>query len=318
MSGVHSSSLDESRRCRGEGREFASRVCPIAALAIVSAALLLARTKGRAAVSPQSVTSCRTIRKAGFYEIDSTLTESGGGDCLAIAASNVVINLNGWLIAGGGGGAAGVHVLPMAANAYIEGRGARISGFTEGMEIEGSGAVAENFTASSNSDAGVYLNKARQARVANFTTSQNLDGVRIYAGTSNAVQGITATGNLRYGVWLKSTNYNAVGGFAVKDNEAAGVYLGCSLTGPQGIKCDHTAKPSNYNAIFGGTAVKDTAGGQAVGVAIDLGNGNNRVGAVTASFNSQFDVVDANPDCGTDIWIAVVVGTSNQSGGCIP
>jgi parallel beta-helix repeat protein len=279
--------------------------------------LLAIHATSIAEVPPKSVTACTTLRAAGSYEIDATLTASGATDCIAIAASNVVLNLNGWLIQGGGG-AAGVHVLPKAANTYIEGRGTMISGFNEGVEIDGVGAVAENFTAASNTDAGVYLNNSRQARVANFTTSGNLDGVRVSSGTDNVVEGVTAHTNSRYGVWLESTSYNSVEGFLVEDNQMAGVYVGCWPTGPQGTKCPRKIKPSNYNSILDGSAVKNSAGDQAFGIAIDLGNSNNRVSGVTTSFNSESDLVDDNPDCGNSIWIDVVLGTTNQTEGCIP
>ncbi len=168
--------------------------------------------------------------------------------------------------------------------------------------------MLENFTVSSNSGAGVYLDNARQAKVANFTTSGNLDGVEINSGTGNIVQAATATSNTRYGFWLDSTTYNAIGGFEAEDNEMAGVYIGCSLTGPQGAKCPAKVKPSDYNSIFDGSAV-NSAGVQAFGIAIDLGNSNNRVSGVMASFNSdQDDAVDDNPNCGDNIWIAITEG----------
>lgn len=285
-------------------------------LPLISVLLAVSATSV-AEVSPQSVTAGTTLRKAGSYEIDASLTASGSADCIEIAASDVVLNLNGWPMEGGGGGT-GVHVMPMSANAYVEGRGAKISGFNQGIEIDGTGAVAEDFTVSSNGGAGVYLNNARQAKVANFTTSGNLDGVEINSGTGNVVQAATATTNTRYGFWLEGTTYNAIGGFEAEDNEMAGVYIGCSLTGPQGAKCAAKVKPSNYNSIFDGSAVRNSAGVQAFGIAIDLGNSNNRVRGVMASFNSQTDAVDDNPNCGNNIWIAITEGSSNQAFGCIP
>jgi hypothetical protein len=290
---------------------FVARVLPLIPV------LLAASATSFAEVSPQSVTACTTLRKAGSYEIDSSLTASGSADCIEIAASDVVLTLNGWTMVGGGGGV-GVHILRTSANAYVEGRGAIISGFAEGIEIDSTSAVLENFTVSSNSGAGVYLDNARQAKVANFITSGNLDGVEINSGTGNIVQSATATSNTRYGFWLDSTTYNAIGGFEAADNEMAGVYIGCSLTGPQGAKCPVKVKPSDYNSIFDGSAVRNSAGVQAFGIAIDLGNSNNRVSGVMASFNSQTDAVDDNPDCGDNIWIAITEGSTNQAFGCIP
>lgn len=268
------------------------------------------------ALPPVSITSCQTITKSGFYEIDSPLTAPGAGDCLVVKAANAVLNLNGWAITGKGGGV-GVHVMSTAANAFIEGRGTTISGFMEGIQIEANDTFAGNFTVSNNGDAGVFLRNTKQARVSDFTASGNLeDGVRVLSGIGNVMHGFSAFQNGRYGVWLKSTKRNAIGSFEVKNNALAGLYLGCSDSGPS-VKCKKSAPAATFNAVFDGTAIRGSDGNQDFGVAIDLGDDSNRVSSVTSSFNAQLDIVDKNPDCSNNIWMAVVFGTSNQSG-CIP
>jgi hypothetical protein len=265
-----------------------------------------------------SIVDCQTIKSAGNYEIDSALTTQKPGDCLIIKAANVTVNLNGQAINGSGAGA-GVHVLSSVANAYIEGRGSTIGGFAEGIEIDGSNSVAENFTASDNADAGVLLQKAKSSRVSNFTSISNVnDGVRVYSGTSNGVADFNVLQNNRYGLWLESTTRNLVYDFTAENNALAGVYIGCFADGPHANKCSKPLIQSTANAVYNGKSLKASDGSQQIGVAIDLGDVGNRVLDLTSQFNAQFDAVDENPQCGTNTWMVITYGTSNQTNGCIP
>ncbi len=160
-------------------------------LLVMAAAVIATAIAVSYAQPPISLNTCTKISKAGLYEIDATSgLNSSGGDCIVISASNVILYLNGFPITGGGTGA-GVHVIASASNAFVEGHDAVISGFAEGIEIDGSKDLAENFTASSNTDAGVLLNNAKQAKLSNFTADSNAnDGVRIYKGSYNTVAGV--------------------------------------------------------------------------------------------------------------------------------
>lgn len=266
-----------------------------------------------------SVVSCTTITKAGNYEIDSALTAQKPGDCIVIKAANVTLNLNGMPINGNGGAGAGVHVLSSANYAYIEGRGSTIGGFAEGMEIDGSNAIAENFTATDNADAGVLLEKAKSSRASNFTSTSNVnDGVRVYSGTSNAVSDFDVSLNNRYGVWLESTTRDIVHGFTAENNSLAGVYIGCFADGPHANKCSKPTLQSASNVVFNGKSLKAGDGSQQIGIAIDLADLGNKVTDLTSQFNAQFDAMDENPQCGTNTWMVITYGTSNQNDGCIP
>ncbi len=269
-----------------------------------------------------SLNTCTKISKAGLYEIDATSgLNSSGGDCIVISASNVILYLNGSPIIGGGTGA-GVHVVESASDAFVEGRDAVISGFAEGIEIDGSKDLAENFTTLNNTDAGVLLNNAKQAKLSNFTADSNAtDGVRIYKGSYNTVAGgIDAWWNGRYGVWLSSTSHNNVGGFDVRDNSTAGVYIGCSVSGPSGSKCK---VPSKYNSIFNGAVNAVTLDSQPYGVVIDLGNDFNRVTNMNSGtpFETKGDLVDENANCANNDWFGeqqIFYTQPPSPGGCIP
>ena len=266
-----------------------------------------------------SIVDCTTITKAGNYEIDATLTAGKPGDCLVIKAANVTVNLNGQAINGSGGAGAGVHVLSSANYTYIEGRGSTIGGFAEGLEIDGSNIVAENFTATDNADAGVLLQKAKNSRISNFTSISNVnDGVRVYSGTTNGVADFNVLQNNRYGLWLESTTRTLVYDFTAENNTLAGVYIGCFADGPHANKCSKPSMQSTSNAVYNGKSLKASDGSQQIGVAIDLGDLSNRVADLTSQFNAQFDAVDENPQCGTNTWMVITYGTSNQTNGCIP
>jgi hypothetical protein len=149
---------------------------------------------------PIAITACQKITKAGVYQVENSLVASTG-DCLVITAANVTLNLNASTLHGAGSGD-GVHVMPLAAKAFIEGAGATIEGFGEGIEIDGANAFAEYFTVQDCSDAGVLLKNAHQTYVGNFSTIGNAnDGVHISGGTLNAVQIVNeAADNHRYGI----------------------------------------------------------------------------------------------------------------------
>jgi hypothetical protein len=225
-----------------------------------------------------SLSGCGRIAKSGIYNLDAQNVSAGSGDCITIAAANVVLNLNGSAIAGSGSGA-GLHVTGSATNAFIEGHGATISNFANGIQIDAAKAALENFTVTGNSDAGLYLKSASQAAISNFSADTNAnDGVRISKGSYNTIVGqVRATNNGRYGIWLLSTSHNNVGGFFVEDNVIAGVYAGCSSSGPIATPCKPAVPASKYNSVFDGNVQASSEGTQTYGVMLDMGNGFNRV-----------------------------------------
>jgi parallel beta-helix repeat protein len=268
------------------------------AMAVIFAAPALAQP-------PIAITTCGKIAKAGLYELDNDLVAStpAGGDCLVITAANVSLNLNHFGLFGATS-AVGIHVMKTAAKAFIEGNGATIQTFGIGIQIDAAGVLADNFSVLSNTDAGILLNHTQQADLSNFSASNNLnDGVRITGGGYNVLQMPVIYGNGRYGVWAQSSSHNSIGNFTVQNNKIAGIYIGCSTTGPQ-APCPRGALASNYNYMFSGLAGISSSGVQSYGVAIDFGDNFNRVVNVAAWQNEQLDLFDANLDCASNYWFA--------------
>ncbi|MBE3602940.1 hypothetical protein IMX07_04805 [bacterium] len=186
-----------------------------------------------------SITACGRITHPGYYEVDSPLTAgSDPADCIQISAANVSLNLNGQAITGVNAGS-GVHVMPTGAQAYIEGGGATIADFMDGIEIDGVGATVENFVAADNLDAGVLLNHARLATVANFATNGaggdgELDGVRLVGAAQNSIASFSASHVNRFGVWLLGSSHNSISGFTITTRESISDARKTDRTDPAG------------------------------------------------------------------------------------
>jgi hypothetical protein len=102
---------------------------------------------------------------------------------------------------------------------------------------------------------------------------------------------------------MLSSNHNNVGNFMVQSNSLAGIYIGCSLAGPEGT-CSGHPPPSNYNYVFSGTSGLNFSGIQQYGIAIAHGDNFNRVVNVAATNNFLWDLFDLNSDCGSNYWFA--------------
>ena len=287
---------------------------------VVALAVIFLRTAAaQAQPVVTSLAGCAKIAKSGIYSLDAPTVNAAPGDCIIITAANVVLNLNGATLTGGGSGV-GVHVASSASNAFIEGRGALISNFTDGIEIDSTKAVVENFTTTANIDAGLFLKSASQAAISNFSANANSnDGVRISKGSYNTVTGsVSATSNGRYGIWLSATNHNNIGGFLVEDNAVAGVYVGCSPNGPLVAPCKPAVPVSKYNLIFDGRVQASTNLSQTYGVVVDMGNDSNRITNVSSPTPfEQYDLDDENHECAHNAWFGHGVIFSASPADCI-
>lgn len=289
-------------RSLGPGRASGFWPAGVAILLAIGAAMISAPASAQ---PPISITACQRITRPGLYEVDSDLIASrpSAGDCLVITAPNVSLNLNRFHLIGATS-AVGIHVMRTAAKAFIEGNGATIQTFGVGIQIDALGALADNFVVLSNTDAGVVLNHVQQADLSNFSAAHNLnDGVRLVGGAYNVLQMPTIFDNGRFGVWVQSSSHNSVGNFTVQSNALAGVYVGCSAAGPQGL-CSRGSLPSNSNYLFSGVAGIISSGVQQYGVAIDLGDNFNRVVNIAAAQNAKLDLFDVNSDCAANYWFA--------------
>ena len=305
----------------------------------VSAGSILVPGAAKAA-SPIPITACQSITATGYYQVQNALS-SAGGDCLVIQASNVTLDLNGYAISGAGTGA-GIHVLATAPGTktgkedsgtkteaegkgtktgtqikgvFIEGRGAIISLFATGMEDDAIGTFGDYFDVNSNTGDGLLLKGAQGGHYSALLTDSNGgSGVHVRLGSGNTLVAVESDSNKAYGVWFDASSNNSLDGDVAIGNVISGYYLGCSPNGPNGVSCAQGSSSSNL--IFGSLAFSGFELPQQYGIAVDLGNTNNRI-AENESTSNTLDMLDKNVSCGTDIWFYNLFGTASPPASCI-
>jgi hypothetical protein len=78
-------------------------------LAALTCVLVLVLTGGAVHAQPKAITSCASIGAAGSYILKGNLTDaSGTGVCIYVSASNVTIDLDGFMIKGSAGSAVAI------------------------------------------------------------------------------------------------------------------------------------------------------------------------------------------------------------------
>jgi len=247
-------------------------------------------------VCSKTITACGcSITTAGVYTVEQDLTFAPGvGDCIAIGAKNVALNLNGHNLTGPGKAStgAGIH-LKKIVSVSIEGQGTAsqpsiISAWKYGIENEGSDVLIENIDATSNATAGIYFFKANNSQVVNFNSSNNSG----------------------YGVWLSSGANNQVGTGTTTNNVLDGVFVGCVGNGSGG--CASTGGNAKSNIIYNMTSNTNGDGG----ITIQFNSDFNQIGKCTASGNGTTDLIDSHSganNCAHDLWFANSPGTVNKS-----
>ncbi len=277
----------------------------------------LAPGASRAADSePAAVAACAaeiancgcTITKPGTYAVSADLSASSGltagNGCIDVKAARVKLLLQGHLIQGAGTGV-GLHLLPSATGAFVEGQGAEgdepgtsalIEDWDTGIRWEASNGILDHLGSQSNASFGIELDNARGNDISDYDASFN---------------GI-------YGTFIVGSSANQIDAAKSGDNAIAGIYLGCSTGGPSGERCKGV-KPSNNNFIYDVHAGV-SKGSQVVskfGIVIDTGNGGNLVTDDLSRGDTTDDLTDMNPGCGTNIWFANSFDTQSSTPPCI-
>src|SRR5581483_7776654 len=163
-----------------------------------------------------------------------------------------------------------------------------------GMSLDASSSnTFYDFNADNNSVTGIFLNsKSNKNYLANFDASSNPSGsgITVQSSSSNQLVDFDAYDNGVYGVWLVGADSNTVSYFFTFGDALAGVYLGCSTTGPNG--CSSSA--SSKNTLSGGSAGNDGVISQSYGVAVDTGDLKNTLTGIGAAGDTTTDLFDNN------------------------
>jgi hypothetical protein len=118
-----------------------------------------------------------------------------------------------------------------------------------------------------------------------------------------------AHSNGAFGVWVQASTNTLMDQFQAGDHGAngiAGVYFGCSITGPSPT-CASSA--SSLNLVAHGSQ----DGNKKYGIAVDTGSNNNVLTNIPDSQNVVNDAFDGNPNCANNLWFANQFGATNQS-----
>jgi len=236
------------------------------AMLAVSLALPFALVGGSPASAAvgTAITACRTtISAPGFYYLATNFACISGDDGIQITASNVQLSLDGHTITGADGGAIGIYV-KKASSVVIQGPGT-ITDFSQGIVFDG----------------------VQQSRVSGITVTSNIEGflVRNFLAVpsqGNSFMGNTASSNFDNGFFIGGSGHNVLTDNTAVGNDTIGIYI---ATGAVNTVRGSTA---NLNAVYG--------------ILVDAGATGSVIQANTAKTNGIDDLVDNNPNCGTDHW----------------
>ena len=239
-----------------------------------------------------SISKCGcTITTTGFYQVTKSLGPPGGAlnevdqSCIAVSAPRVGLYLAGVNITNAlTSGGIGVHLNRSAANSFIEGAGATLSGWNYGIEDDADNVVVTNMSADNNGTAGFLVQRAAGVAIANFG----------------------AHGNGQYGVLLTGAALSQVSGGTVNPPAIPGI----QNNGVAGIQVMGISKPfraSTGNRVFGNCVT----GNLGAGIALDKGVLNSKVSGNEATGNTGDDLTDVTNNCGSNLWFGNSYGVGN-------
>lgn len=239
-----------------------------------------------------SISKCGcTITTTGFYQVTKNLALPGGTlneidqSCIAVSAPRVGLYLAGMTIANMlTSGGIGIHLDRSAANSFIEGAGATVSGWNYGIEDDANNVVVTNLSADNNTTAGFLVQRAAGAAIANFG----------------------AHGDGQYGVLLTGAVLSQVSGGVVDPPASPGI----QNNGVAGIQVMGIYKPflaSTGNRIFGNCVT----GNLGAGIVLNEGVLNSKVSGNEVTGNTGGDLIDLNNNCGSDLWFGNSYGVGD-------
>ena len=169
-------------------------------------------------------------------------------------------------------------MLPTGTYTFIEGNtphvplpyglSGAVSGWQAGIESEADNVLIDLPTTYGNF-AGVLLKK---------TYNNQLVGLGPLVTSGPGIEGFWGASYNGYGIWIMGGNSNQVDGVWSWDNYIAGVYVGCSETGPTGTPCP-AGQESTGNIIYNYSynSFRDGAAGQPYGIVLEVGSIRNTV-----------------------------------------
>lgn len=262
-----------------------------------------------AATIGQPVRKCGAINTSGAYYLTKDLSAR---DCLLVKAKDVILNLNGHGLKGSDGVGTGLHIMRSASNfRMLSAEDNGIQNFAIGAQIDADNATMEGLGASGNGDTGIFVNGARNLTIGGFGGNSNGNyGIHLVNASGLLAHSFGSNSNGTYGVFVQHSNDNVFTNFAAGNggaNGIAGLYIGCSPTGPD-PNC--ATQPNHGNVVAHAAGALNTQ----YGWVVDIGSKQNVMTDLNGSGNGVFDMYEGNSNCGRNDWIFDVPGTSNASG----
>jgi len=183
--------------------------------ACASATVILASSSSFAA--PKVLNNCQPITESGAYVVGKNI--NAAGDCFVVAADNVNVDLDGFVLTGNGTGSAFVEQLAVGRKG-LNVRNGVVTGFANGIFMLNSTAmVIDRMQFTNNSSSGVHAGDT-----VTVTNSQALDnGSGIVLGQRASVSGCTVNNNAGTGISLNIGS--AATGNAVGRNGGTGIFM---------------------------------------------------------------------------------------------
>jgi len=237
-----------------------------------------------------SIVSCGcSITRATLYTIDADLSVSQGltpqNACIEISVAHAKLILNNHAITGAGKGI-GIHILPTGTYTFLEGGpvGQPMTGWEFGIESDADNVIIDTPFMQGNST-GILLKQTYNNKVSMLT-------------------GNIINHNSVYGIWIDGGNSNQIDSVHTERNGIAGVYVGCSSTGPTGTPCS-PAQVSSGNVIYHNYEIEDVG---PYSLVLEAGSTRNTV--MNNIINSAFD---GNTNCAKNLWFDNAVTTANAA-----
>ena len=295
------------------------------------------------AVLPIPIATCATLSApGGVYQVTSDITASGGGDCIAITAPLVTLELGGHTITGTGSGI-GIHVTardaaisnslatqatvtgfqtgiqfdPFATRGYVGATVFIINNSMTGIEIKGANEVSLISVLASGSSFGLHASNSNgdSATSSSFGSTSPIAATGAELDQSNASFSTSDMAGSDVGLHLVSSNYNTI--FVGSTGHISG-------TGGIGVWLERSSDnvfPS-YGAVSGtgGSGLNLTqnasrnlfANGLIEGeTLVDRGSGQNRI--LDSGTAGPAPATDLNPACDQNVWFDNNFTSVNQS-----
>lgn len=141
------------------------------------------------AFGPEKITSCRTIDKPGSYLVTKNLTAQEGHNCIVIAASNITLDLGGFVLSGkDSADTQGITDSDIASRRVVV-RNGKIRRFDTGIDLlSTTSVVVEGVDVDRIKSEGIGVGRFSHVSKNSISTRSVVDGFAIKAGPGSAVR----------------------------------------------------------------------------------------------------------------------------------